>query len=88
MIILLVVAAGLVSAPIVAAVIVTVASLREESAYTLCSRPPGRLEAIARRLLGFQAYGLTDLITPRVRRPRAPMDDDPDAAQSLSKPRS
>jgi hypothetical protein len=88
MIILLVVAAVVVSAPIVAAVLVTVASLREESAYTLCSRPPGRLEAIARRLLAFQAYGLADLIRPRVPRPRVPMDDDQDAAHPLTKTRA
>jgi hypothetical protein len=88
MIIFLVVAAVVVSAPIVAAVIVTFASLREESAYTLCSRPPGRLEAIARRLLAFQAYGLADMIRPRVPRPRAPMDDAPDTAHPLTRPRA
>lgn len=88
MIIVLVVAAVVVSAPIAAAVVVTFASLREESGLTLCSRPPGRLEALARRLLGFQSAGRSDLIRPRVPRPRTPLDDDSDAARSLTKPRS
>lgn len=87
MIIVLVVAAVAVSTPIAAALIVTIASLREESAHTLCSRPPGRLEAVARRVLSFQAYGLADLIKPRIPRPRAPMDQQQDKEQQLSTPR-
>jgi hypothetical protein len=51
MIFLLVVAAVVVAAPLAAAVLVTVASLREDSARSLAGRPPGLLTAIARRLL-------------------------------------
>jgi hypothetical protein len=72
MIILVTVAAAVVGAPIFAAGIVSYASLREESAYSLCSRPPGRLAAFARRLLSFQSYGVADMIEPRAARPRRP----------------
>jgi hypothetical protein len=51
MIFLLVVAAVVVAAPLAAAVLVTVASLREDSARSLAGRPPGLLTAVARRLL-------------------------------------
>lgn len=85
MIILLAVAAVLVSTPIAAAALVTFASRREESAHTLCRRPPGRLTAAARQLLGFHAYGLTRLIRPRIPRPRPAPDD---SARPLSAPRS
>jgi hypothetical protein len=51
MIFLLVVAAVVVAAPLAAAVLVTVASLREDSARSLAGRPPGVLTAVARRLL-------------------------------------
>ncbi len=74
MIILVAVAAAIVGVPIVAAVIVSYASLREESAYSLCSRPPGRLAAFARRLLSFQSYGVANMIEPRVPKPRKPAD--------------
>jgi hypothetical protein len=51
MIFLLVAAAVIVAAPLVAAVLVTVASLREDSARSLTGRAPGLLTATARRLL-------------------------------------
>lgn len=51
MIFLLVVAAVVVATPLAAAVLVTVASLREDSARSLAGRPPGWLTAAARRLL-------------------------------------
>jgi hypothetical protein len=51
MIFLLVAAAVIVAAPLVAAVLVTVASLREDSARSLTGRAPGMLTATARRLL-------------------------------------
>lgn len=51
MIFLLVAAAVIVAAPLVAAVLVTVASLREDSARSLTGRAPGVLTATARRLL-------------------------------------
>jgi hypothetical protein len=77
MIILVAVAAVVVGAPIVAAVIVSYASLREESAYSLCSRPPGPLAAFARRLLSFQSSGGADMLEPRIPRPRKPAGDGP-----------
>jgi len=49
---LLAVAAVVVAAPLVAAVLVTVASLREDASRSLGGRPPGVLTAAARRLLG------------------------------------
>jgi hypothetical protein len=51
MIFILVAAAVVVAVPIVAAVLVTVASLREDSARSLAGRPPGPATAAARRLL-------------------------------------
>jgi hypothetical protein len=48
---LLVAAAVVVAAPLAAAVLVTVASLREDSARSLAGRPSGWLTAAARRLL-------------------------------------
>jgi hypothetical protein len=44
--------------PLAAAVLVTVASRREESARSIAGRAPGRLERAARRLLAFQATGI------------------------------
>jgi hypothetical protein len=51
MIFLLVAAAVVVAAPLIAAMLVTVASLREDSARSLTGRPPGPITAAARRLL-------------------------------------
>jgi hypothetical protein len=75
MIILLVLGALVVSAPVAAAVLVTYASRREESAYSLCSRPRNKLQAAARRLLGFQPYDGPTRTRHRVPRPRNPEDD-------------
>jgi hypothetical protein len=74
MIILLVLGALVVSAPIAAAVLVTYASHREEAANSLCGLPRGRLQAAARRLLGFESYGAASKIRPRVPAPRTPAD--------------
>jgi len=51
MIFLLVAAALVAGAPLVAAVLVSVASLREDAAKSLAGRPPGLFTATARRLL-------------------------------------
>jgi hypothetical protein len=56
-IVLLVVAAVVVGAPVGAAVLVTVASLREDAAHTLAGRPPGPFAAAARRLLCMSVGG-------------------------------
>jgi hypothetical protein len=60
MIVLLVAAAVVVAAPFGAAVLVTVASHHEDAARTLAGRPPGRLSAIARRLVCLRIGGATD----------------------------
>ena len=44
-----------VTLPLIAVVLVSVASKREESAHSLSHQPPGSAEAMARRLLGFHA---------------------------------
>jgi len=55
MIFLLVAAAVVVGAPLLAAMLVTIASLHEDSARSLNGRPPGMLAAAARRLLSFRS---------------------------------
>ena len=57
MIVLLVVAAVVVGAPIGAAVLVTVASHREDAARSVAGRPPGPLAAAARRLVCLRIGG-------------------------------
>ena len=57
MIFLLVAGALIVGAPILAAMLVSVASLREDAARSLGGRPPGVLAATARRLLSLRADG-------------------------------
>ncbi len=55
MIIALFVIAVVVSMPIIAAVLVSVASRREESARSLCEPAPGVVQAAARRIVGFRS---------------------------------
>jgi hypothetical protein len=57
MIILLVAAAVLTGAPLVAVVLVTIASLREDAGQTLSGRAPNWIDAAARRLLSFDSSG-------------------------------
>jgi hypothetical protein len=57
MIVLLAMAAVVVGAPLGAAVLVTVASHREDAARTLAGRPPGPFAAMARRLLCLRIGG-------------------------------
>jgi hypothetical protein len=57
MIILLVAAAIITAAPLVAVVLVTIASLREDAGQTLTGRAPNWIDAAARRLLSFQPSG-------------------------------
>jgi hypothetical protein len=56
-IVLLIVAAVVVGAPLGAAVLVTVASHREDAARTLAGRPPGPFAAAARRLVCLRIGG-------------------------------
>jgi len=67
--IVIVIAAVIVAAPLGAAAIVTVASLREDAEQSLSGRPPGRLEAISRRILG--SVPAVRSASPRRRRARA-----------------
>lgn len=89
MVFLLVAAAVVVGAPLAAALLVTVASHREEAARTLTSRPPGPITATARRLLRVPVANngkqpqpaavdteLGDLTKSYLPRPRTPADDD------------
>lgn len=59
MIFLLVAGALIAGAPILAVVLVSIASLREDAGRTLGGRPPGALAAAARRLLAARAGGLS-----------------------------
>jgi hypothetical protein len=65
--VLLVVAAVVVGAPLGAAVLVTVASHREDATHTLAGRPPGPFAAAARRLLCLRIGGTA---YPRAAYPR------------------
>jgi len=51
MIFLLVAGALIVGAPILAAILVSVASLREDAGHSLAGHPPGKLTGAVRRLL-------------------------------------
>src|SRR5215469_10122182 len=57
MIFLLIAAALVVGAPLVAAVLVSIASIHEDAAKSLAGRPPGLLAAAARRLLQARVGG-------------------------------
>lgn len=60
MIILLTVIAALIAgAPLVAVVLVTVASRREETALSIAGRAPGPLARAARRVVAFHARGIS-----------------------------
>ena len=55
-----------VTAPLAAMVLVSIASRREESAYSLSGQAPGPLTAVARRLLAYRS----DSVAPQRRRSR------------------
>jgi hypothetical protein len=65
MIFLLVAAALLAGAPLVAAVLVSVASVREDAAKSLAGHPPGRLSGAVRRLLRARVGGSGPVQRPR-----------------------
>lgn len=85
MIILLVAAAILTGAPLVAVVLVTIASLREDAGQTLSGRAPNWIDAAARRLLSFEPSGRVRRVAKRARRRQA---DDEDVARTLTGPRT
>jgi hypothetical protein len=87
MIILLVVVAAIITGvPLVAVVLVTIASLREDAGRTLTSRAPNRLDAAARRLLSFQPSGPVHRVARRAP-PRRQAGDEADA-RPLTGPRA
>jgi hypothetical protein len=55
-----------VTAPLAAMVLVSIASRREESAYSLSGQAPGPITAVARRLLAYRS----DSVAPQRRRSR------------------
>ncbi len=91
MIVLLVVAAVVVGAPFGAAVLVTVASHREDAARTLAGRPPGPFAAAARRLVCLRIGGVAYFGRPArgyARSPEPPADSAPDRTRTLTLPRA
>ncbi len=75
MIILLVAAAIITGAPLVAVVLVTIASLREDAGHTLTSQAPNRIDAAARRLLSFDSGGPARRAAKRAPRRRPAGDE-------------
>jgi hypothetical protein len=85
MIILLVVASVVTGAPLLAVVLVTIASLREDADRSLAGRAPNWIDAAARRLLRAQSCGLTSRVGPQVPKPRT--HDQDETARPLAEPR-
>ena len=75
LIIAIVIAAAVVATPLAAAVLVTFASLREDAARSQAGRPPGRIAATVRRLLGNAGSSRP---APRARRVRHSVRREPD----------
>jgi hypothetical protein len=90
-IVLLVVAAVVVGAPFGAAVLVTVASHREDAARTLAGRPPDRFTAAARGLVCLRIGGIAysrRQARDSARLPEAPRDSAPSRTRTLTLPRA
>jgi len=66
-VILVVIAAAVLSVPIIAVVLVSAASRREDREWTLAGNPPGPASAMARRIVGFHAWGIEQTLNARVR---------------------
>lgn len=56
-IVLIITAAAVIGVPLAAVILVSFASLREESLHSVAGQAPGRAERAARRLLAFHADG-------------------------------
>jgi hypothetical protein len=90
MIVLLAAAAVIVAAPIAAALLVSLASLREDARHSLGGKPPSRLTRAARRLLSVQPRGVVRGSAPRASRPRVPqprVPGDEELTGRLSEPK-
>jgi len=74
MIFLLVLAAAVVGAPIAAAVLVSLASRREDARHSLAGTAPSWVTMAARRLLKVQPLGSRRGYVAPVPRPRTPAD--------------
>jgi hypothetical protein len=85
MIVLLAAAAVVVAAPIAAALLVSLASLREDARHSLGGKPPSRLARAVRRLLSVQPRGVVRGSAPRVPQPRVRADEE--LSDRLSEPR-
>jgi hypothetical protein len=84
---LLVLAAVVVSAPIVAALLVTLGSLREDAERSLSRRAPNWIAALARRVLSVRFVGgVSNQSAWTPTRPRK--SEDYDAARPLTGPRA
>ena len=66
-VILVVIAAAVTSVPIIAVILVSVASRREDREWTLAENPPGPACAMARRIVGFHAQGIEQTLYARGR---------------------
>jgi hypothetical protein len=86
MITLLVLAALVAAAPIIATLLVSVASRREDAERSLTGRAPGWVTSAARRLLRVPASRLSPPRQLRVPRPRAPVAAE--TTRPLARPRS
>ena len=75
MIILLVLAAVVVGAPIGAAILVSLASLREDAKHSLAGKAPSPIAWAARRLLKVQERGTVRRPAPPLPKARRPADD-------------
>jgi hypothetical protein len=88
MIVLLAAVAIVVAAPIVAALLVSWASLREDARHSLGGKPPSGLARVVRRLLSVQPRGVVRGSAPRmpwVPQPRVPADKE--SSGRLSEPK-
>jgi hypothetical protein len=59
---LIVIAAALTSVPVIAIALVSVASRLEDRYWTVAGPPPSTAQALARRIVGFHAYGVEWLL--------------------------
>jgi len=74
MIVLLALAAVVVAAPIAAALLVSLASLREDARHSLGGKAPSRMASAVRRLLSVQPRGVVRRPARRLPEPRVPAD--------------